>query len=67
MSDHIHETVAGETWQSLLEHGKANHLPLQAYEVAEFRGPSANYPEVIAVVVVCVVTILGFVILQAVR
>lgn len=67
MSDHIHESVAGETWQSLLEHGKAKHLPLQAYEVAEFRESHINYPEVIAVAVVCVVTILGFVILQAVR
>lgn len=67
MSDHIHENLSGETWQSLLEHGKAKHLPLQAYEVAEFNEARVNYPEVIAVAVVCVVVILGFVILQAVR
>lgn len=32
----ISEVATGETHQSLLEHGKADHLPLQAYEVAEF-------------------------------
>ena len=32
----ISEVAASETHQSLLERGKADHLPLQAYEVAEF-------------------------------
>ena len=62
MSNHIHETIAGETWQSLLEHGKADHMPLQAYEVAEFRGPSVNYLEVIAVAVMLVVAIVATII-----
>jgi hypothetical protein len=67
MSDHIHENVAGETWQSLLEHGKADHMPLQAYEVAEFRGPSVNYLEVIIVAVMLVVAIVATIIKFAVQ
>lgn len=34
----IAEKLPGETYESLLNHGKAQHLPLQAYEVAEY-GP----------------------------
>lgn len=52
MSNVIHEAPAGETYESLLAHGKANHMPIQAYEVAEFRERSVNYLEVIDAIAV---------------
>jgi hypothetical protein len=45
-----HHTINGETYQSLLAHNKAHHLPIQAHEVAWFPKPKRSKAEIALVI-----------------
>jgi hypothetical protein len=64
MSNLINESMPSETYESMLAHGKAKHIPIQAFEVAEFRPRSMNYREVIdsGIIVAAVVGIVVFIV-----